>query len=101
MRNPSLKKRFWKQAAAMPMDGGFTVLLDQHRLRTPGGLPLLLPGGALADAVAAEWQAQAEKVDPASMPMTRRARTSSVPSKIDRTRASTNSLLIGYSSAYP
>ena len=33
------------------------------------------------------------------LPITRKASTSSVPSKIERTRASTNNLLIGYSSA--
>lgn len=73
MKNPSLKKRFWKQALVRSDNGGFAVLLDQYPLRSPGGSPLLLPTLALAETVAAEWQAQVEKIDPASMPMTRRA----------------------------
>ncbi|MCA8867953.1 MAG: ATPase [Rhodobacteraceae bacterium] len=73
MKNPSLKKRFWKQALVKPEDGGFAVLLDQYPLRSPGGSSLLLPTLSLAETVAAEWQAQVEKIDPAAMPMTRRA----------------------------
>ena len=70
---PSLKKRFWKAATVQPLDAGFTVHLDQRRLTTPLRTAMVLPTRALAAAIAAEWQAQGDKVDPATMPMTRRA----------------------------
>ena len=50
-------KRFWDQAAVTDVAGGFAVLLDGKPMRIPGAGPLVLPGLALAEAVAAEWQA--------------------------------------------
>jgi chaperone required for assembly of F1-ATPase len=70
---PSLKKRFWQQTCVVAVDDGFEVLLDQHRLRTPSKSFLIVPTKPLAEAIAAEWQAQTKIVDPATMPMTRRA----------------------------
>ena len=64
-------KRFWKQALAVPCDGGFTVTLDAKPLRTPAKRPLVLPNSAMAAAIAAEWDAQQGKVRPETMPMTR------------------------------
>jgi chaperone required for assembly of F1-ATPase len=49
------------------------VLLDGKSLRTPAKREFLLPTKALADAIAAEWEAQAERIDPAAMPLTRLA----------------------------
>ena len=66
-------KRFWKDATVVPADGGFTVHLDGRPVRTPLKAPLILPTQALAEAVAAEWQAQEGKVDPETMPFTRTA----------------------------
>lgn len=66
-------KRFWSQAHAEPCEGGFTVRLDARAVRTPARAPLVLPTFALAQAVAAEWQAQEGTVKPATMPMTRMA----------------------------
>lgn len=66
-------KRFWAEARAETCDGGFTVRLDGRALRTPAKAPLVLPTLALAQAVAAEWQAQDGVVKPATMPMTRMA----------------------------
>lgn len=66
-------KRFWSQATADPCEGGFTVRLDARPVRTPARAPLVLPTFALAQAVAAEWQAQDGTVKPATMPMTRMA----------------------------
>ena len=64
-------KRFWKDVAIVPADGGgFGITLDTRPVRTPARAALILPMGALADAVAAEWAAQGEDVDPRSMPMT-------------------------------
>lgn len=64
-------RRFWSTASTVPAEGGFAVQLDTRPLRTPRKAPLVLPTAALAEAVAAEWQAQGERVDPASMPFTR------------------------------
>lgn len=75
-------KRFWKEARALPAaGGGWEVRLDDRPLRTPAKAPLTVPTEALARAIAAEWQAQGEEIDPAAMPMTRAANTA-----IDRVR---------------
>jgi chaperone required for assembly of F1-ATPase len=42
-------------------------------VRTPGKAPLVLPTRALAEAVAAEWRAQGERIDPTTMPLTKLA----------------------------
>lgn len=66
-------RRFWKASQVRPAGGGFEIALDDRPLRTPGKLPLLLPTEALALAVAAEWDAQDDVIDPSSMPLTRAA----------------------------
>lgn len=63
-------KRFYKTVAVAPESGGFAVQLDGRPVRTPAKRPLLLPTPALAEAVAAEWQAQPEEIRPQSMPLT-------------------------------
>ncbi|MEL7347446.1 MAG: ATP12 family protein [Pseudomonadota bacterium] len=68
-------KRFWQTARVIESDGGYEVLLDARPIRTPGKAPLALPTRALAEALAAEWEAQTERVDPATMPLTRSANT--------------------------
>ena len=60
-------KRFYKEAAAT---GGGEVVLDARPVKTPAKNPLALPTPALAEAVAAEWNAQGEKIDPRTMPLT-------------------------------
>lgn len=66
-------RRFWKAAAVEPAGEGWQVTLDGRPVRTPGKLPLILPTRALADAIAAEWDAQSEAIDPNAMPLTRAA----------------------------
>jgi chaperone required for assembly of F1-ATPase len=66
-------KRFWTAATAVEGPGGWEVHLDGRPVRTPAKAPLRLPTAALARAIAAEWQAQGEKIDPAAMPLTRAA----------------------------
>ncbi|WP_072392773.1 ATP12 family protein [Hyphomicrobium sp. CS1GBMeth3] len=70
---PPLPKRFYNAASVEPRGEGFTVLLDGRGIRTPAKRELVLPSEALAVAIAAEWQAQGEHIDPASMPLTRLA----------------------------
>lgn len=67
------QKRFWKKATAAAEGEGFTVLLDGRKVKTPAKAALVLPTLAMADAVAAEWEAQVEHVDPNTMPCTRSA----------------------------
>jgi chaperone required for assembly of F1-ATPase len=66
-------KRFWKDASVAEAEGGFRVLLDGRGVSTPGKLPLVMPTRAMAEAVAAEWNAQEGVIDPLSMPFTRSA----------------------------
>ena len=66
-------KRFWTEARAEPAEGGFAVHLDGRAVRTPAKAPLVVPSRAMAEAIAAEWQAQETVVDPRSMPVTRSA----------------------------
>jgi chaperone required for assembly of F1-ATPase len=64
-------KRIYKDAAAVTLDAGWGVALDGKPLRTPAKRPLVTPNLALAEAIAGEWQAQGETVDPNTMPMMR------------------------------
>lgn len=66
-------KRFWTSAEVAEAPGGFAVTLDGRQVKTPAKAPLVVPSRALAEAIAREWQAQDEKIDPATMPVTRGA----------------------------
>lgn len=73
MKKP-LAKRFYKDVSvgdAAP----FQILLDGRPIKTPKKRPLALPARALAEAIAEEWRAQAEFIDPTRMPLTRFANT--------------------------
>jgi len=63
-------KRFWKEVAVVPGDGGHGLLLDSRAVRTPGRAALALPNPALAEAVAREWREVGETIDPRAMPLT-------------------------------
>ena len=63
-------KRFYKQASIAEDAGAYAILLDGRPVRTPARAPLAVPSQALAQAVAAEWDAQGEKIEPRSMPLT-------------------------------
>jgi chaperone required for assembly of F1-ATPase len=53
-----------------PNGEGFQIFLDARSVRTPARKPLVLPTRSLAEAVAGEWEAQGDKIDPRSMPLT-------------------------------
>lgn len=72
LRAPS-PKRFYKSVSVEPKGERFAVLLDGRGIRTPGKRELVLPVEELALAVAAEWEAQGERIEPATMPLTRLA----------------------------
>ncbi|SFE30981.1 ATP12 family chaperone protein [Roseivivax sediminis] len=74
-------KRFWTAAEAVAQGAGHSVELDGRAVKTPSKAPLVVPSRAMAEAVAAEWRAQGERIDPMSMPVTRGANAA-----IDRVR---------------
>lgn len=71
----TLPKRFYERVAVAERGAGFAILLDGRPVRTPAKLVLVVPTRALADALAAEWDAQVETIDPATMPLTRHVNT--------------------------
>jgi chaperone required for assembly of F1-ATPase len=77
------RKRFYKSAAATPDNG---VALDGKPLRTPLKQALTLPTRALADAVANEWEAHGETIDPRNMILTKLANTAIDRVAVDRQR---------------
>jgi len=62
-------KRFWKDVAVEKAGGGWRVTLDGRPIRTQGGLPQIAPTRPLAEAMADEWRAQGEEVDPQAFPL--------------------------------
>jgi chaperone required for assembly of F1-ATPase len=72
MRAPVVK-RFYKVAEVAPHEGGFAVTLDGRVARTPAKAKLVAPTETLARALAAEWEAQREILEPHAMPLTRLA----------------------------
>jgi chaperone required for assembly of F1-ATPase len=66
-----LRPRFYQRAEAAAIEGGFAVMLDGRPVLTPAKTRLAAPTLAAAAAVAAEWEAQAEVIDPMRMPLTR------------------------------
>lgn len=63
-------RRFWKEVAVIPEDGGWAVTFDGRPVRTPARASLVVPTEALANAIADEWRSVEEDVDPRSMPLT-------------------------------
>jgi chaperone required for assembly of F1-ATPase len=72
---PQPRRRFFHSADTAGLEGESRLLLDGRPVRTPGRRLLAAPSQALADAIATEWQAQREVIDPATMPLTRLANT--------------------------
>jgi len=71
---PRLRKRFYRQAhVGEGGEAGFAVLLDDKPVATPARRALAAPTAALAAALAVEWDAQKNAIDPGRMPLTRLA----------------------------
>lgn len=68
-----LRKKFYTSAGVSEGPDGFGVTLDGKQVRTPGKNVLAAPTRDLAEAIATEWDAQGENIDPMSMPLTRLA----------------------------
>ncbi len=69
--SPKRAGRFYEAAWTEAVEEGWTVVLDGRPLNTPQRARLTLPSAPLAEAIAAEWQAQDVKINPAAMPLTR------------------------------
>lgn len=63
-------KRFWKDVSIEREDGGWGIRLDGRPVKTPTRASLVVPTEALAEAIAEEWRAVGETIDPRAMPLT-------------------------------
>jgi chaperone required for assembly of F1-ATPase len=63
-------KRFWKEVAVVPADGGWGIELDGRPVRTPARAALVAPTEALANAIGEEWRSVGEEIDLRAMPLT-------------------------------
>lgn len=68
-------KRFYKTVSVEAVSGGFEVRLDNRPIRSPAKAPLTFAGEPLAQGVAAEWEAQADEINPNAMPLMQLAST--------------------------
>jgi chaperone required for assembly of F1-ATPase len=65
------RKRFYARAGVSEADGGFSITLDGKPIRTPSGRLIVAPERDIAEAIAGEWEAQRDNIDPLTMPLTR------------------------------
>jgi len=66
------RRRFYKYTDIKKEDGGYHILFDGRKLKTPARNALSLPSMELALAVAAEWDAQTDTrkgIEPITMPL--------------------------------
>lgn len=87
-------KKFWSEVGLSQEEGGFGIRLDGRPVRSPAKALLVLPNAPLAEAVAEEWRAQGERLDPNTMPMTRAA--NSAIDKVAPQRDAVARMLAGY-----
>lgn len=63
-------KRFWKDVTVELDGAAWVIRLDGRPIKTPARLTLEVPNEALAEAIAEEWRAVGETIDPRAMPLT-------------------------------
>src|SRR5437762_6442396 len=80
------RKRFYTTAGVVSAAAGFTVTLDDKPVRTPSRRALVAPTREIAEAIAAEWAAQTDVINPMTMPLTRLA-NSVIDAVADRVEA--------------
>lgn len=66
-----LPKRFYKSVTVEPRGDGYAVFLDGRVTKTPGRVETVVPSKALAELMAAEWEAQEIHINPLDMPVVR------------------------------
>src|SRR6202048_2317214 len=86
---PPRRKRFYAKAGVVEAPDGFAITLDDKPIRTPSGRQVVAPVRPIAEAIAAEWDAQQQIIDPVTMPLTRFA-NSVVDAVADRVDAVTD-----------
>ena len=72
---PQLHGRFYQRADIEAAGEQFRIVLDGRPVKSPARRTLAAPSRALAQLLAAEWEAQRDVIDPAKMPLTRLANT--------------------------
>ena len=70
-RKSQLPKRFYKEVSVEASGDQYRVLLDGRSIKTPGRSETLVPSQSIAELLQSEWEAQQERIDPLSMPVTR------------------------------
>lgn len=65
------RKRFYASSGVGEAENGFTITLDGKPIKTPSGRQLIAPARSIAEAIATEWNAQCDAIDPLTMPLTR------------------------------
>ena len=66
-------KRFWSTVAIERRDYGHVIFAGWPFGQNAGESNFVVPTQAMADAIATEWDAQSDKIDPRTMPTTRSA----------------------------
>jgi chaperone required for assembly of F1-ATPase len=67
------RKRFYTTAGVASVADGFAITLDGKPVLTPSRRPLVAPTAGIAEAIAMEWAAQQDIINPMTMPLTRLA----------------------------
>jgi chaperone required for assembly of F1-ATPase len=80
------RKRFYAGAGVAEAKNRFTVTLDGKPIKTPSGRQVIAPARSIAEAIAAEWNAQGDTIDPLTMPLTRFA-NSVIEGVVDKVEA--------------
>lgn len=63
-------KRFYNNVSVSPVEDGYSIHLDGKPVKTPARQVLMAPTHKLAELIAVEWDAQADTIDPDTMPLT-------------------------------
>lgn len=87
-------KRFWTNASTREVAQGWEITLDGRAVKTPAKAALAVPTRALAEAIAGEWAAQGERIEPQNMPFTRAA--NAAIDKVSVNREAVISMLAAY-----
>lgn len=100
-------KRFYKDVSVAEEGGAHRVLLDGRILKTQSKSVVALPSASLAEAVAEEWRAQGESIDPPTMFLTRLTFAAIDGVQADRRKVADHALSFGrtdllcYRAEYP
>ncbi|TAD72961.1 MAG: molecular chaperone [Sphingomonadales bacterium] len=62
-------RRFYQDVTLGEHPGGWQILLDGRGVKTVGGEAQIVPTRALAEALAAEWRQQGDRIDPKTLPL--------------------------------